>query len=538
VTTAHSPDLAEALGALGAKELRSLIQETLGGLDDGPRGHIEDALLRRAASAGSGWRPVAPPRKIVDEVKGFVAAALRVAQADPSDVDDYLRQGVTASLASDHEGARALFEALLPPIAHADIYLGQDEMVDEVLSVDVNDCVARYLAAVYLTTPPGERAERFLEAIEKTNGLAYFLDPLQAMEGVLGKTPSDLEGFLSPWIARLEREKRAVGDWESEQDRWLREAIRRRDGVAGLERIARTTKTPEAVRAWCDAVVVAGDWGRALAVYEEASELVPSTVWRGDFLDGAALAAQVLERKDATEKLGIAWLRAPSLARLLRWLLAGTPSPATLKKRATTALEVCPTKSPRILGLLHVLLGDVPAAATLLKKAPGLGWSSSDHPGHLLFPVLAWIGGTPAGSVRERVAQVLRSPARELGDFDDAGADDAGTTKAATPRLSRPSVMDALGRAELAKKLTAMDRASALAAMKTAATKRTDGVLDNKRRRHYAHAALLVACCVELEHGSGSAAGKSAWAESIRAETQRFPAFQRELRSALEQAQR
>jgi hypothetical protein len=49
---------------------------------------------------------------------------------------------------------------------------------------------------------------------------------------------------------------------------------------------------------------------------------------------------------------------------------------------------------------------------------------------------------------------------------------------------------------------------------------------------------LLVACCVELEHGSGSAAGKSAWAESIRAETQRFPAFQRELRSALEQAQR
>ena len=52
-------------------------------------------------------------------MKSLVAAALRVAQADPSDVDDYLRQGVTASLASDHEGARAIFEALLPPIAES-----------------------------------------------------------------------------------------------------------------------------------------------------------------------------------------------------------------------------------------------------------------------------------------------------------------------------------------------------------------------------------------------------------------------------------
>ena len=223
---------------------------------------------------------------------------------------------------------------------------------------------------------------------------------------------------------------------------------------------------------------------------------------------------------------------------LLRWLLAGKPSAATLKKRAATALEVSPTKSPRLLGLLHILLGHVPAAATSLQKAPGLGWSSSDHPGHLLFPVFAWFGGTPAGSVRERVAQVLNSRGWELGDFDDAGADNAGAAKAATPRLPRPSVMDALERAEVAKKLTAADRTSALAAMKTAATKRADGVLENKRRRHYAHAAVLVACCVELEDATGSGAQGSAWAESIRARTRRFPAFQEELRSALEQVRR
>ena len=265
---------------------------------------------------------------------------------------------------------------------------------------------------------------------------------------------------------------------------------------------------------------------------------MPSAVWRGDFLDGAALAAQVLERRDATEKLGVAWMRAPSLLRLLRWLLAGKSTAAMLRKRARTALEASPTKSPRLLGLLHVVLGDVPVAAALLQKAPGLGWSSGDHPGHLLFPAFAWmLGGAPAGSAHERVAQVLRSTAREFGDFDDAGAEDPGSAKAATPRLSRPSVMDALERAEVTKKLTAADRASALAAMKAAATKRTDGVLENKRRRHYAHAALLVACCVELEGGTKSAGG-SAWAASIRTGTQRFPAFQHELRSALEQVRR
>ncbi len=295
---------------------------------------------------------------------------------------------------------------------------------------------------------------------------------------------------------------------------------------------------PEAVRAWCDAAMAAGDWKRTLAVFEEAADLVPSPVWRGEFLDGAALAAQVLEREDAIEKLGVAWVRAPSLARLLRWLLAGEPSPATVKNRAKAALEARPTRSPRLRGLLEYLVGNLPAAPRLLKNAPGLGWSSSDHPGHLLFPVLACIGGTLAGSVSERLSQVLRSPTREFGDLGDADADDAASSRSSTPRLQTPSVMDALERAGVTKKFTPADRSRALAAMKAAATKRTDGVLESKRRRHYAHAALLVACCVELEGATDSDARGSTWAESIRARTRRFPAFQEELRSALEQIRR
>lgn len=403
----RSPDLAAALEALGPEELRSFIREALDDLDDGPRGRLEDALLRRAASAGAGWRPAAPSPAIVGEVESFAEAACQVGQAEPSEVDGYLRQGVTASLAADHDAARAVFEALLPPIADGGIYLGQHEMVDEVLSVDLGDCVARYLAA--------------------------------------------------------------------------------------------------------------------------------AAAWRGDFLDGAALAAQVLERKDATRKLEAAWLGAPSLTRILRWLLADEPSSATLMRRAASALAASTTRSPRLLGLLHLVRGDVPAAAALLKEAPGLGWSCGDHPGHLLFSALAWMfGGAPPGSVRERFAQALhRSVERDLGSLGAHGG--SGCGEPATPRLSEPTVADALRRAEVMANVAAAHRASALAAMKAAAVSRTEGVLGEKRRRHYEHAALLVACCVELE-GAADTRMTSAWAESIRARTSRYPAFQQALRTAMEQA--
>jgi hypothetical protein len=51
----RTPDLAAALNALSAEKLRSFIIEALDSLDDGPRGQLEDALVRRAASAGTGW---------------------------------------------------------------------------------------------------------------------------------------------------------------------------------------------------------------------------------------------------------------------------------------------------------------------------------------------------------------------------------------------------------------------------------------------------------------------------------------------------
>ena len=74
----------------------------------------------------------------------FADAARRVAYVDPDAVSDYLRQGTRVFLAGDQASARAVFETLLLPVAQGDINLGQHEMVEEVLNIDLHVTVAQY----------------------------------------------------------------------------------------------------------------------------------------------------------------------------------------------------------------------------------------------------------------------------------------------------------------------------------------------------------------------------------------------------------
>src|SRR5687767_14117077 len=60
-----------------------------------------------------------------------------------------------------------------------------------------------------------------------------------------------------------------------------------------------------------------------------------------------------------------------------------------LRLKARRTVSRCPKTVGRQLGLLRLLGCDVSAAADLLLQAPGLGWSSDEHPGHVLFPSFA-----------------------------------------------------------------------------------------------------------------------------------------------------
>lgn len=538
--TSISPqELKAALTAMNAEELRTFVRTLVSSLEGGPRSRLETTLIEHAARGTSGWRPSAPSQGLLAEVEDFVSAARRIGSADPAEVDDYLRQGTKAFLAGDFATARALFHTLLLPLTEAEIDLGQQELLEEVLTEDLSDCAARYAVAVYWTTPLEERAETVFEAITTVGRTAFQSTPLADMERVSSKPLPDLAEFLPRWLARLEREPATSGPWESERDRMLREALSRTEGVAGLERMARASRRPEALRAWCSALVERGQWSEALRAYEEAAQLTPASSWRGDFLDGAALAASRLGRADVSRRLEEAWLGAPSLARLLRWLEAGTPDTATLKRRATLALEKCPTRAPSLVGLLNLVAGEFAVAATLLSKAPGLGWSSDGHPGHLLFPALVWLlGGAPEGTLRAELTLPLHRPPTGFFDSDfgadfDFDFDDAGAPVAPRPALPTPSVIYVLQRSRVAEHLTASDQKRMLGALRSAASARTEEVVRAKRRRTYEHAATLVACCMELEALAGQAETGERWVNELREQTRRFPAFQEALRDAL-----
>jgi hypothetical protein len=167
--------------------------------------------------------------------------------------------GPWAFLAGDRASAREVFEAVLVPIAGGEIDLGQHEIVEEVLGVDAQTCAAQYVASVYTTTPLPERATAVLAAIEHAQGVSSLPSPVRDMEDVSAGALPELGAFLPLWVKRLERFKPSKDEWESDQERWLREAVFRLKGASVLERLARTTKRPQTCLAWCQALADQGD---------------------------------------------------------------------------------------------------------------------------------------------------------------------------------------------------------------------------------------------------------------------------------------
>ncbi|MEO0325395.1 MAG: hypothetical protein AAF447_20735 [Myxococcota bacterium] len=503
-----------ALDAMDAEQLRGLIRALIPWLNDATQARLTNEVVDRAARASSGWVPATPSERRIEEIEAFVAAAKRVHQADPSDVDDYLREGTHAFLARDYASAFRIFRALLTPIGDGDIDLGQHELVDEVLGVDIDACAKQYAVAMYMTSSPKNRARAVCSAIEDVQGVGYFFEPLRELERVAVEPLPNFDDFLAQWQTLVEEQ--VVGaqktDWDRPEDGWLREVVARTQGAAGLAELARRSRQADDLRAWCSALVKAGDWPLARAAYEEAEELVEDRFYsRGDFLDGAALAAQELASDDLGASLERAWREAPSLTRLRRWLGA-CATREELVERAGAALEMVPAGAARQCALLHVLRGELDEAATLLANARGLGWSDAEHPGHLLFPLfVGLLEGTKAA---------VDLP-RDHTDMSSLMADDR-------PKLRTPTIDALLRLVDLRLPEDESLRASVISAMRAAAEKRVEGVTANKRRRHYGHAASLAVQCARAD---GSTAGK-AWLRELMDEYRRYPALKRAFKAA------
>jgi hypothetical protein len=81
----------------------------------------------------------------------FAGGARKLPHWDSDEVGKYLRPGTRAFVADDHVSDRAVFAALLLPIARGDISLGQHEMVEEVLR---SICTSRWRNTSQACTTP------------------------------------------------------------------------------------------------------------------------------------------------------------------------------------------------------------------------------------------------------------------------------------------------------------------------------------------------------------------------------------------------
>ena len=361
--------------------------------------------------------------------------------------------------------------------------------------------------------------------LELVQGVGTLSSPIKDMEDVCAGALPDLGVFLPLWVKRLQRFRPSKDEWETEHERWLREAVFRADGVDGLERIARKTRRPQACLAWCEALVDRGNWTAALKAYDAAARLVRQSHWRGELLDGAAFAAHELGRSDFPRRLEAAWHAAPTLTRLLRWLVSDGHDLKSIRTKATRALARCPKTAARQIGLLRVLVGDVTGAATVLSKSHGLGWSDPDHPGHAVFPLLAMLLSN--GTIGEALVTELDATGRD--PLESFGM----TEKDHKPKMTRASMALLITSARRGITLTDLDRDAAIDAMRIAAEKRVEGILGNSRRRHYGHAALLVASCVAYAPKS-RASEFLKWASDLRQQYWRRHAFREELARACE----
>ena len=253
--------------------------------------------------------------------------------------------------------------------------LGQHEMVDDVLQVDVQAAVAEYVTSLYMTTPLSDRADAVYEATGEAEGLASLWSPIAEMENVSGGALPDLRGFLPRWVERLERfgRRKPIG-----KARMSGRCARRSFGWKALVASSVSHAKRSALkRAWRGVKPLSSErTGRP--------PFARTTRPRGWFASRRGEANCSMARRWHPNISAFGRCRPPGES-LARRALGGAaasvahrswPASLTPVLKAKRALKRFPRTDGRQLGLLRALAGDLHEAAAILARAPGLGWSS------------------------------------------------------------------------------------------------------------------------------------------------------------------
>jgi hypothetical protein len=447
------------------------------------------------------------------------------------EMDDLFTAAADAFLAGDLSLARESYGRLLDAFTldqEVGTFCGPSDPCDMV-TTDVPEAVARYLRAVYETTPPADRAEVLYDQYTDLCHLA----PATTLHTIAGTRRDELpglDGFLPPWIEILTAN--TSGYWAHDRQRLLTEATVWHAGTDGLAVVARQPgpHQPTAYLDWADALT-----------HDERLDDAAEAAREAMALDGLALEhrAELADRlAGLTHRLGdpataldarrTAWRAHPTRQRLLA-LVGAAEAAGQLPGALHVEADRTPAEPDRLNCELLLLAGRPDDATTALIASDPLGWSQPEHPGPVVWPYL--LAAATSSAPRDARTQFARQftaidTADRWHSHADLDVSDSGDTPG-TDRQTRLSTLLARHIAEHPG--TPQQRHEWLLAARTAVERRIDAVVGGKHRGAYQRVAVLAVAYAEALALAENPASGAAFITGTRARFPRHVAFRDEL---------
>lgn len=451
--------------------------------------------------------------------------------------------------------AREAWQALFALLQREDDF-GRGLRAEEVSShVDLPEARARYLRAVYVTTPPEQRAPVLLEEMRRMRSLLPE-GPRPLMQewlDISSEPLPDSDVFLRDWAALLRQQS------GPDAEAWLREAIRLSQGTRGLRELAfsEPTRHPRAFLDLLAALEREGKPREVLSTAREALDVLPPTLpLRAAVADFLASAAERLKQPDTVRTARWeAFVARPTLARLLdlREPRASESARAQVMRRAARhleevlhqprgpsgsmvapsgdedALEVPSRVDRRLLAHAWLLAHDADAAHPLAATESAIGWTYGDNPQGVVVPCfLVLLSGQSPEELPRNVARLWQWGLEVGVQAGDWYAAEARGDEALRSRLAR-----AYAEALPAFSLEPSERERLLEWCLEVARKRVSTIVSRQHRRSYDKAAVLLAACAEVLWLRGEEGRGNVLLAGFREGFRRHRAFQAELDKAV-----
>ena len=229
-------DVETALGSLSREQLCDFLRTYARSLDEAGRRTFDEALLLFDRGTGSGLFPISRRDPcLLDDINDFIQDAQGHGEGgDFFEFDELLERIANVCQRGDYASARSAYEALLGAVASAvNGSTEHDDLAAEIFTTMMSDASARYLVALYETTPDQARAETIWAALEGPARVGHLLEPLSTLERYAQDPLPDFDAFVAQWVSLLEEKVRvsrrapARPERAASPERMLREAVGR-----------------------------------------------------------------------------------------------------------------------------------------------------------------------------------------------------------------------------------------------------------------------------------------------------------------------